>query len=157
MRRKIGNTVLAVLAFGLGMTANVGAQQTLPYISGFEAGEGFKLGDLQGQGGWQVDRGTASVARGGRGESQALVVEPSEPNGQVSLHLDRPEGSVVFSDFWVKPRCWGAHRRKPVCRCGRSRSGILQVRCPWLPLRVGWRRQGWGRLGGSKRTIAYRR
>jgi len=57
-----------------------------------------------GQGGWSVDQGEAAVEIGaGVGGSNGLVISPSEPFGQVSLHLARPEGDVVFSDFHVKP------------------------------------------------------
>ena len=80
------------------------AQSPLPYTSGFEAGEGFRTGDLEGQGGWVVNQGTANVVDGkGRGESTGLSIAPSEPFGQVSLHLEKPEGNIVFSDFWIKP------------------------------------------------------
>ena len=92
-----------VLALGLMTTGSLRAQEPLPYESGFESGEGFEKGDLNGQGGWQVERGKATISGGGLDGGQALTVEPSDPNGQVSLYLERPESSVVFSDFWVKP------------------------------------------------------
>ena len=94
--------VLGAMVLGLG-AGTISAQETLPYISGFETHEGFEKGNLEGQGGWRVDRGQAVVADGGRNRGQTIVVEPSDPTGQISLHLERPESPVVFSDFWVKP------------------------------------------------------
>ena len=89
----------------LGLVAgNLYAQESLPYRTGFESSGGFLPGNLAGQGGWSVDQGRALISpTSGRDRTQGLVIEPSEPFGQVSLHLTRPEGNVVFSDFWVKP------------------------------------------------------
>ena len=78
--------------------------ESLPYNSGFEIAGGFVPGNLDGQGGWSVDQGEADVEIGaGVGGTNGLVIRASEPFGQVSLHLARPESDVVFSDFHVKP------------------------------------------------------
>ncbi|MEZ5327068.1 MAG: RHS repeat-associated core domain-containing protein [Verrucomicrobiales bacterium] len=90
----------------------------LPYVTSFEKDDGFAVGSLDGQGGWTVDQGTASIGRNsGRDRSQGLVIAPSEPFGQVSLHLvavpdaagangseeSISQAEVVFSDFYVQP------------------------------------------------------
>ncbi len=73
-------------------------------MTGFEKEDGFVPGDLNGQRGWSVDQGEATVAPGvGVDQSMGLRISPSVPTGQVSLTLERPAGDIVFSDFRVKP------------------------------------------------------
>ena len=79
----------------------------LPYITGFEPTDGFKDGNLDQQGGWTVDAGTATIERNsGREGSQGLTIQPSTPHGQVSLRLAQPaaeESGIIFSDFYIRP------------------------------------------------------
>ena len=103
--KKLAISMVGALTLWLG--SSLVAQQSLPYETGFELEDGFQVGSLLKQegGGWTVDQGEASIDSDvGRKNSQALVIKPSEPFGQVSLHLERPRGgTIVFSDFWVKP------------------------------------------------------
>ena len=98
--------VLGALVLGLG-AGTISAQETLPYTSGFEIHEGFEKGNLEGQGGWRVDQGSAEVQSGiGIESSQGLRILPSDPFGQISLHFNPQEESddaTVFTDFYVKP------------------------------------------------------
>ena len=98
--------VLGALVLGLG-AGTISAQETLPYTSGFEIHEGFEKGNLEGQGGWQVDQGSAEVQSGiGIESSQGLQILPSDPFGQISLHFrpqEESDDSTVFTDFYVKP------------------------------------------------------
>ncbi|MEM7385277.1 MAG: hypothetical protein AAF514_10060, partial [Verrucomicrobiota bacterium] len=84
--------------------AFTGNEGTFPYQTDFTD---FEPGDLGGQHGWAVERGTAVVVRGpgaGMDDETSLRLEPSNPYGQVSLYLEaRDQGPVVFTDFFVKP------------------------------------------------------
>ena len=95
-----------LVTLAVGQETSSSPDQILPYQSGFEPADGFHPGDLHGQGGWTVDRGSAEIALGG-GEmgSAGLRINPSKPFGQVSLRFDGAdtEDSIVFSDFLVKP------------------------------------------------------
>lgn len=77
------------------------AQQSLPVATGFEVGEGYVDGSVDGQGGFSVDSGSAVVTdEQAYAGSKSVKLEASDPATQVSLSLQAPvSGSVVFSDF----------------------------------------------------------
>lgn len=100
---------LIILAIGL-PAASLQAQNPsqdpalLPRLFDFEAPD-FQSGDLEGQRGWRVDQGVATVLSGlGWDSSAALSVEPAEPFTQGRLTLSRPVSaeSRLFFDFLVR-------------------------------------------------------
>jgi chitodextrinase len=80
---------------------------TLPYISDFEATEGFVLGNLDRQRGWRVSEGQASVVASPAAAEGANHVElspaayVSEVEQEFGDTANRPQ--VVYIDFYAQP------------------------------------------------------
>ncbi len=96
--------VLAMLAAGTTHSALYAQENTASYQADFEA-PGFTPGSIDGQQGWWVDQGGATVIPGiGLFGSTGLAVTPSELFSQARLSLLRVEQSspVVFFEAWVR-------------------------------------------------------
>jgi Bacterial Ig domain/Bacterial TSP3 repeat len=78
---------------------------TLPYRAGFEADEGFALGSLAGQLGWDVLAGTATVDGAAFfSGSCSLVLAPGMPAAEITQTFGPTAGSdVVFVDLFARP------------------------------------------------------
>lgn len=81
------------------------AVMTLPYNVGFETGEGFAAGTIQGQKSWSVTQGAAYVAEGDHNAgTNAAVLAPSSPPAQLEQRFAALSGkTVLFADFYTKP------------------------------------------------------
>ncbi len=78
---------------------------TLPYLTDFEASEGYILGSLNQQLGWSVSQGLAYVnftdAYSG---SQSVALEPSTPSTLITQNFAPQTGEdIIFFDFFAKP------------------------------------------------------
>ena len=84
------------------------AQVQLPYEASFEAENGFALGDVNDQRGFEVIRDQANVvSEEGREGSTALKLLPSRPNGIVQLSIDAgfdaedSPDKIIYTDFHI--------------------------------------------------------
>ena len=106
----VGTDVLTVRTYGsYGLssdaTVSVTVLPSLPYITDFESGEGYVVGDLSGQLGWTVNQGAAQItdldASHGR---QSVILQPSNPPAQIEQVFAPQSGAgIVFVDFFAKP------------------------------------------------------
>jgi len=91
-------------AFFAGLSS-VSATEPVPaYVADFE-GPAFSIGSIDGQQGWWVDQGIASIVPGiGLFGSAGLSVAPSQLFSQARLSLERSAQSsaVLYFDAWVR-------------------------------------------------------
>lgn len=100
---------LALALAALTGQSHLSAQVTLPYTVDFEPSEGFSPGSLQGQGGWQVERGSAFVGAGGAfSGANAVTLSASTPPTAITQSFTRFFGEdVTFVDFYALPAADG--------------------------------------------------
>jgi alpha-tubulin suppressor-like RCC1 family protein len=79
---------------------------SMPYLTDFEASEGYNLGSLNHQLGWSVNQGSASVANLGVGAahgSQSVVLQPGAPAQIMQTFAPLAGKNIIFVDFYAKP------------------------------------------------------
>jgi chitodextrinase/alpha-tubulin suppressor-like RCC1 family protein len=78
----------------------------LPYTTDFESSEGYTLGSLNGQFGWAVTSGTATVVDANAASgTQSVALEAGPTAAQVNQEFGSgsPNPSIVFVDFMAQP------------------------------------------------------
>jgi hypothetical protein len=77
---------------------------TLPYITGWEAAEGFAPGLLNGQAGWQASGPVEVTSTRSLRGAQAVSIAAAQPPGEARTTFAPGGGSgVVFVDFFTRP------------------------------------------------------
>ncbi|HTB81291.1 MAG TPA: choice-of-anchor tandem repeat GloVer-containing protein [Opitutaceae bacterium] len=78
---------------------------SLPYTTDFESGEGYTLGSLNHQLGWNVAQGTASVVNADAFHgTQSVVLQPGASVAQTAQTFAQLAGTtIIFVDFYAKP------------------------------------------------------
>ena len=81
------------------------ATSAFPYITDFEAADGYALGSLDGQQGWSVSQGSASVTdQDYCFGAQSVVLQPgSSPARVVQTFPAATGGNIVYVSFYAKP------------------------------------------------------
>jgi Bacterial Ig domain len=84
--------------------ATVTVAPSLPYLNDFEIADGFALGSLGGQVGWQVTQGTANVSTTAYSGSDGVQLAAGTPNAIVQeAYASSPGETIVFCDFYAMP------------------------------------------------------
>lgn len=101
----------------------------LPYAVGFETSDGFVVGSLNGQLGWEVDAGfgqvtTIDVAQGTQAVALAASAVSSEINQEFGPGLSNP--SIVFVDMRAKPAAGSAPESGTVVDADAARIGFAK-------------------------------
>ncbi|MFA6288985.1 MAG: LamG-like jellyroll fold domain-containing protein [Opitutaceae bacterium] len=80
-------------------------QVLIPYIADFESAEGFTLGSINAQNGWQVSQGSASiVASDAFSGTWSVVLAPASPASIITQSFAQFTGqTVAFVDFYARP------------------------------------------------------
>jgi hypothetical protein len=78
---------------------------TLPYLTDFEASDGYLLGSLDQQLGWSVGQGSAVVTNQDAAHgTQSAVLQPGASPAQITQTFAAPAGeNIIFVDFFAKP------------------------------------------------------
>jgi hypothetical protein len=78
---------------------------SLPYLTDFEAGEGYILGSLNQQLGWIVNQGSASVTNQDFfSGSHSVVLQPGTSPAQITQSFVLLAGqNIIYVDFFAKP------------------------------------------------------
>ena len=79
--------------------------RVLPYLTDFEASDGYSLGSLDHQLGWSIAQGTASVTNLDASHgTQSVVLAPGSTLAQAAQTFAPLSGaSIIFVDFYAKP------------------------------------------------------
>jgi hypothetical protein len=94
------NSGLSTLSAPRGIVVRLG----LPYFTGFEAGEGYPPGLLDGQAGWSATEGTVIAEGGALQGLQALWMEAGiSPNWAAQAFAVDPGESIAFGDLFARP------------------------------------------------------
>lgn len=78
-------------------------QAPLPYVTDFEAAEGYALGSLAGQGGWEVTGGAALTAADRSAGAWSATLPAATPAATLARTFPAAGQSIVFVDVFVKP------------------------------------------------------
>jgi hypothetical protein len=104
------HSIVAHATDALGSTAvsasvSLTAQPRLPYTADFELTEGYRLGPLGGQLGWQVGSGSATITTEiAYAGTQAVLISPSASLTQVGqTFAPLADERVVFVDWFTRP------------------------------------------------------
>jgi alpha-tubulin suppressor-like RCC1 family protein len=92
-------------AFAVSTPVSVTVLASLPYLADYEAAEGYTLGLLAGQLGWQVTQGTATVtSESAYSGVHSVVLTPGTPPANVTQAFAPLAGQgIVFVDFFAQP------------------------------------------------------
>ncbi len=78
---------------------------TLPFLAGFEATEGYTLGSLHGQRGWTATGSAVVTEADAVTGAHSALVPPAAPPLALSRNFDpHPAQTVVFVDWWALPQ-----------------------------------------------------
>ena len=82
------------------------AQITPPFTADFEISEGYSLGNLDGQNGWIINQGQATIISGSAfSEDNLTSLVANNPFSQISILFNSVSGDEIsFVDFYIKPK-----------------------------------------------------
>jgi hypothetical protein len=105
----------------------VASPHSLPYSAGFESSESFSTGTLQGQQGWGVAQGTATVStEQAQTGSRGVKLAGGTPLAQVRSYFTQSQ-NWVFADVYVRPVAATAVLDSTLLDYGSSKIGFVIV------------------------------
>jgi len=109
--------------------ASLAKAQTVPYTADFETTEGYSVGSLQGQNGWQVPQGTANVVNSDASSgTQSVSLLASAPPTIVTQSFSQfADPQILFVDFYAKPTANADVSLGTIIDAGTSRAGFATV------------------------------
>ncbi len=105
-----------------------GADAVLPYGTGFEASDGFSVGDVTGQNGWAVLQGSAAISTQDLNSGlQSLQLTAGQPVSVVQQTFSDPGGEyIVFFDFYARPAAESAIDSSTIFTVDAAQFGFVQ-------------------------------
>lgn len=97
-----------------------------PYTTDFEASEGYTLGSINGQLGWQAPQGDVEVTNAlAYSGSQSVVLNPSSPVAELSQAFYPCTSSVVYVDCYAQPAAESVVGSSTIINAGGAEIGFL--------------------------------
>lgn len=104
LARATDNSGSATDSAAISITVSPPVDRSLPFLTGFEATEGYSLGSLHGQKGWTASSLDVVTNADFASGAQSVLVPGSNPPGSVSRSFDpHPGQTVVFVDLYALP------------------------------------------------------
>jgi phage tail tube protein FII len=125
---KAGRFVFAILA--LLAAVQLQAQTIPPYFTGFEPAQGFSLGDLNGQQGWQVTQGTANVTDTlsvSPGSQSVAFSSGSNPVSIVHLFGQQSGANITYVELFARPVVSSLQEQSTVAKIESSELGFFRL------------------------------
>ncbi len=100
----------------------------LPYATNFEASQGYAMGPLPGQQGWEATRGSATIVAAGPAADGLWSVEigaGAEVRRQLKAPTPQPE--ILFADLYVQPMAGATAEAGSLVSIGGAKVGMLRA------------------------------
>ncbi|HTQ30410.1 MAG TPA: hypothetical protein VMI53_04310, partial [Opitutaceae bacterium] len=105
------------------------AQTVLPFSTDFESPEGFSIGSIQGQNGWEVIQGSASIGTASAfSGTQSLSLDATSPPSIVVQSFAQLAGqNIIFVDFYSRPSASTDSSLTTLFDLGASQANFVKV------------------------------
>lgn len=100
----------------------------LPYAANFEAAEGYAVGPLPGQQGWEVTRGMAAIVVAEPAADGVWAVEiGAGAEVRRQLRAPSPQPGILFADLYVQPVAGATAEAGSLVSVGGATAGLLRT------------------------------